>query len=97
MLLARDARLPPGGVQLLGDRRASPVSASRGISHSSQVLPSAVLSSARSGSRVCLPGLPDDVDLGVVGDGLERDVRRALVDEALADVAVRRRIGLDLA
>ena len=34
--------------------------------------------------------LPDDVDLGVVGDGLERDVRHALIDEALADVAVGR-------
>ena len=37
-----------------------------------------------------LPLLPDDVDLGVVGDGLERDVRHALVDEAVADVAVHR-------
>src|SRR5262245_56284026 len=33
--------------------------------------------------------LPDDVDLGVVGDGLQGDVRRALVDEALADVAAQ--------
>ena len=44
-----------------------------------------------------LPFLPDDVDLGVVGDRFQRDVRRALVDEALADVVVRRRVGLDFA
>jgi hypothetical protein len=34
--------------------------------------------------------LPDHIDLGVVGDGLERDVRHALIDEAVADVAVGR-------
>ena len=39
-----------------------------------------------------LPALPDDVDLGVVGDRLERDVRHPLVDEPLPDVAVRRRL-----
>ncbi len=38
-----------------------------------------------------LPLLPDHVDLGVVGDGLQRDVRHALVDEALPDVATDRR------
>ena len=32
----------------------------------------------------------DDVDLRVVGDRLQRDVRHALVDEAVTDVAVRR-------
>ena len=40
-----------------------------------------------------LVGFVDDVDLGVVGDGLERDVRHALVDEALTDGAVGRRVG----
>ena len=40
-----------------------------------------------------LPFLPDDVDLGVVGDVFERDMRHALVDEAEADVAMRR-VGL---
>ncbi len=40
--------------------------------------------------QLCLPLVPDDVDLGVVGDGFERDVRHALIDEALADVAMRR-------
>ena len=37
-----------------------------------------------------LPLVPDDVDLGVIGDGFERDVRYALVNEAVADVAARR-------
>ena len=37
-----------------------------------------------------LPALPDDVDLGIVGDGLEGDMRHALVDEAVADVATHR-------
>ena len=34
-----------------------------------------------------LPLVPDDIDLCVVGDGLEGDVRYALIDKALADVA----------
>lgn len=40
------------------------------------------------------PGLeafPDRVDLGIVGDALQRDVRHALVDEALAQAAMRGR------
>ena len=41
--------------------------------------------------------LPDHVDLGVVGDGFQRDVRGALIDEAVADVVMRRRVRLDLA
>ena len=40
-----------------------------------------------------LAGGPDHVDLGVVGDGFQRDVRHALVDEALADVVVGGRVG----
>jgi len=36
------------------------------------------------------PLLPDDVDLGVVGDRLEGDVRDALVDEAVTDVVADR-------
>ena len=35
-----------------------------------------------------LPLVPDDVNLGVVGDGFERDVRHAFVDEAMANVPV---------
>ena len=42
------------------------------------------------GFQGLLPSFPDHVDLGVVRDRLEGDVRHALVDEALADVAARR-------
>lgn len=37
-----------------------------------------------------LPLVPDDVDLGVVGDGFQGDVRHALIDKAVADVALHR-------
>ena len=37
-----------------------------------------------------LPFVPDDIDLRVVGDGFERDVWHALIDEAVADVPVHR-------
>lgn len=37
-----------------------------------------------------LPLLVDDVDLGVVGDGFQREVRDPFQHEALADVAVER-------
>ena len=30
--------------------------------------------------------LPDDIDLGIVGDGLERDVRHSLISKAVSDV-----------
>ena len=46
------------------------------------------MSPSRSGFQPPLEVLPDDVDLDVVGDGAQGDVRHALVDEALADVAV---------
>ena len=36
-----------------------------------------------------LPSFPDDVDLGVVGNRLERDVGYAFVDEPLPNIAVR--------
>ena len=36
-----------------------------------------------------LPAFPDGVDLRVAGNGLERDVRHTLVDEAVSDVAMR--------
>ena len=32
--------------------------------------------------------LPNDIDFRVVGDGFEGDVRDALVDKAMADVAM---------
>ena len=48
---------------------------------------SAAFSFSRNGSSVDLPLVPDDIDFRVVGDGLERDVRHALIDEAVADVS----------
>jgi hypothetical protein len=39
-----------------------------------------------------LPLLPDHIDLGVIGDRFQSDVRHPLVDEALANVAARRRL-----
>ena len=39
------------------------------------------------GLQRLLPLLPDHIDLGVVGDRLQRDVRDALVHKTLADVA----------
>ena len=47
--------------------------------------------------QLLLMPLPDHVDLGVVGDRLKRDVRHALVNEALPDIAVRREFGRRLA
>ena len=63
-------------------------SASRGISHSSHAVSSARFSSSRSGSSFSLVLLPDDVDLGVVGDVPQGDVGHPLVDEPLPHVAV---------
>lgn len=37
-----------------------------------------------------LPGVADDVDLGVTGDVAELDMWHALVDKAVADAAVNR-------
>src|SRR5215831_19334146 len=35
-----------------------------------------------------LPPLPDDIDLGVVGDRLQGDMRHPLIDETLANIVV---------
>ena len=80
-------------------RAISGCRASRGFPILSHFLPSAALFNACAQRfELRLELLPDHVDLGIVGDGFERDVRRALVDEALADVAVRRlRLGRELA
>ena len=40
--------------------------------------------------QIGLPLVPDDINLRVVGDGLERDVRHALIDEAVTDVPLHR-------
>jgi len=40
------------------------------------------------GLQGLLPLAPEDVDLGVVGDGFQRDVGHALIDETVAEVAL---------
>ena len=96
LLLPGDAPLPPSRVRSLaaaghvgdGLTRDFPVLeflAERGVQLRAQRF------------KLRLPLLIDDVDLGVVGDRLQRHVRRALVDEALADVLMRRRVGQDFA
>ena len=86
LLLARDTPLPPLLVQgsglrgprvfrVAGDLPLLPRLAERRV----QLLPQRL--------QLLLEALPDRVDLGVVGDGPERDVRHPLVNEALADVA----------
>ena len=85
LLLPGDAGLPPVGVQIL--RRVRPLaSASRGISHSCQCLLERGVQLLAQRLQLRLPLVPDDIDLRVVGDGLEGDVRHALIDEAVADV-----------
>ena len=86
LLLARDAALPPLRVRLL--RRGGPCR--RGLARDFPVLQCLAERGVELRAqrlKLRLPFLPDDVDLGVVGDRLQRDMRRALVDEALADVA----------
>jgi hypothetical protein len=86
LLLTLAPRLPPGRMQrrgLLWPRSAGrtgnlplcPVLAQQPVQFAGQPL------------QFRLPARMNRVDLGVVGDGLERDVRHALVDEALADIA----------
>ena len=60
-------------------------------------MPSASFSSCPQRLQRFLELLPDHVDFGVVGDGLEGDVGDALVHETLADVVVRGRFRGDFA
>src|SRR5215472_4753824 len=82
-----DASLPPVGVQFLRWLRPRFVRFPRN-------LPFLPLFLERAGELLAqrlqhtLPLVPDDVDLSVVGDGLEGDVRHAFVDESEANVAV---------
>src|SRR5580658_1799204 len=41
--------------------------------------------------------LPEDVDLGVIGDGFEGDMRGAFIDKAVAHVLMGGRVRLNLA
>ena len=89
LLLPGDARLPPFGVQLLRCLRPLVVRLARNFPFLPVLLERGVQLLAQR-LQLRLPLVPDDIDLGVVGDGLERDVRHALIDEAMADVAVHR-------
>ena len=94
-LLACNARLPPVGVEFSGGIRPFGV----GVAGDFPLLPcrrGGFQTRPYSGVQLFaqrfqlrLPLVPDDVDLGVVGDGFQGDVRHALVDEAVAEVAAR--------
>ena len=87
LLLPGDAGLPPVGVQLLRHVRPLAISFARNL----PLLPSLLEREIQLGAKrlhLRLPLVPDDVDLRVVGDGLELDVRHALIDEAVANVSL---------
>src|SRR5271157_547164 len=75
----------PKGIGFAGDLPFLPTLAERGVQLGTQRL------------KLCLECLPNDVDLGIVSDRLKRNMRRALVDETLADIALCRRFRLNLA
>jgi hypothetical protein len=89
LLLPGNPLPPPVGVELLAGLRPLCV----GIAGNLPLLPGLaeglVVLRPQRFQRFLEP-LPDDVDLGVVGDGFEGDVRHPFVDKALADVAAGR-------
>ena len=96
LLLAGDALLPPGFVQVFDGLGP----ALFGLARDLPLLPAGAQGRVQALLQRLQPQLeifPDDVDLGVVGDGAQGDVGDALVDEALADVAVAGRYGRRLA
>src|SRR5690606_33194859 len=83
--LARDPSLPPILVDPL--RRFRPDRL--GIAGDFPLLPplaECLVERLPEGLKGLLPPLPDDINLGVVRDGLEGDVWHTLIDEALPDV-----------
>ena len=89
LLLPGDAGLPPVGVQLLC--RVRPLAI--GLARNLPFLPGSLERGVQRFTQrlqLRLPLVPDDIDLRVVGDGFERDVRHALIDEAVADVPMHR-------
>ncbi len=89
LLLPGNACLPPVGVQLLRGLRPFLLGFARNLPFLPGLLERRVQLLAQR-LQLRLPLVPDHIDLGVVGDGFERDVRHALIDEAVADVAVYR-------
>ena len=86
-LLAGDALLPPFGVQLLCLLGPLGIGLARDFPLFPLQVEHRVEAFAQRFKRF-LKFLPDHVDLGVVGNRFERDMRHSLVDKALTDVAV---------
>ena len=78
-----------------GGGRRGVAGSARGICHSSHAFAGRRVERGAQRFEHRLPLLPDVVDQRVVGDRLQRDVRHALIDEALADIVVDRRLGRD--
>ncbi len=84
--LTGDARLPPGLVHT--DHVGRP--AWRRLARDFPFLPAVAGKLVQFGAQwlqLCLPFVPDDVDLGIVGDVPEGDMGNALVDETLSNIA----------
>ena len=88
LALAGDTLLPPFGVEFFGGRGPGGIGFARDLPLFPGLSERGVEPGAQ-GFQGELELVPDDVDFGVVGDALERDVRDALIDEALAEVAAR--------
>ena len=94
--LPLDAPLPPLGMKPLGFLWPIGFRVARNLPLFPLLLEGLVELLAQGFQRG-LVVVENDVDLGVVGDGLQCDVRYALIDEALADRALRRALGTCLA
>ncbi len=89
LLLPGNAGLPPVGVQLPGRSRPLGIGLARNLPLLPGLFECCVQRLAQR-RQLRLPLVPDDIDLRVVGDGLERDVRHALIDKTVADVSMHR-------
>ena len=88
LLLPGDPRLPPQSMRLRDLRGPRLGRLARNLPFFPVAIEPRVQVLAQRLQRL-LPALPDDVELGVVGDGLQGDVRNAFVDEPLSDIASR--------
>ena len=91
LLLSGDARLPPQSMRLRDLRGPCP----RRLAGNLPLLPLAIeprVEVIPQRLQHLLPTLPDDVDLSVVSDRLQGDVRHPFADEALPNITPRRLI-----
>ncbi len=86
LLLPGDARLPPGGMGGAGFLGPASVGLARDLPFLPGFSEGGVERGAERFQHI-LRLLPDHVDFGIVGDGFERDMRHAFMDEALAQLA----------